>query len=98
MITYNKLVRDKIPELITQKWEPCERHIANDKEYRKALIQKLQEEVNEFLEDNTEEELWDILEVIYAIDKYKWRNVENARKQKKEKKWWFDKKIILERS
>jgi predicted house-cleaning noncanonical NTP pyrophosphatase (MazG superfamily) len=96
---YNKLIRDKIPEIIKSKGTVPITHIASDEEYQQKLKAKLQEEVDEFLEDNNEEELADILEVIYALcDLYKIDKdkLEQLRKDKAEKRGGFKDKIILD--
>ncbi len=98
---YNKLVRDKIPEIINSKGAVPVTHIASDDEYHQKLKAKLQEEVTEFLKDSNEEELADILEVIYAlcdlynIDK---NELENTRKNKADQRGGFKKRIILDRT
>ena len=66
-IIYNKLVRDKIPETIIAKGQTPIYRVLDDDEYLIALNQKLQEEVAEYLESNSTEELCDISEVISAI-------------------------------
>ena len=64
---YNKLVRDKIPDIIRKEGrEPVTRTL-NDEEFIAALDAKLQEEVAEYLEDPSMEEIADILEVLEAI-------------------------------
>lgn len=96
---YNKLVRDKIPEIIKQKNKIPVIHIAGDDEYLEKLKEKLQEEVSEFLKKNSEEELADILEVIDSICEFKNINkekLESIRKNKSKEKGKFKKKIILE--
>jgi len=98
---YNKLVRDKIPEIIKSKGGVAITHIANDAEYWQKLKEKLQEEVGEFIEAENIEEMADILEVIDAIFNYK-KFDEQELKRVKEKKvnerGGFDDKIILEES
>ncbi len=101
MRTYNKLVRDKIPEIITGKGEKPITKTLNDKEYLDELNKKLQEEVEEYLDDNNVEELADVVEVIYGILDSK--NVsldefENIRKGKVEKRGAFSKRIFLEKA
>ena len=64
---YNKLVRDKIPEIIAQQGESANIRILNGKEYTVALEQKLDEETAEFHKEKNLEELADILEVVYAL-------------------------------
>lgn len=96
---YNKLVRDKIPEIIKNKGKIPVTHLAGDEEYWNKLKEKLSEEVNEFLEESNEEELADVLEVIYAICEHKNFNeeeIEKMRLKKKEGRGGFSKKIILD--
>lgn len=65
-MVYNKLVRDKIPQIIKEQGEvPCVR-VLSDGEYTCALDQKLKEETDEFLQEKNLEELADILEVLFA--------------------------------
>jgi len=95
---YNKLVRDKIPDLIKQKGSTPVIKIASDEEYLGKLIEKFKEESDEFLKEFSEEELADLLEVIYAICDFKKINRENLeilRKEKSEKRGSFKNKIIL---
>ncbi len=98
--TYNKLVRDKIPENINRgEGRKCKYRILNDEEYLKELNKKVLEEANEFIEENSIEELGDLTEVIKAIMKlkgYKMEEVEKAMKSKAERKGAFNDKIYLE--
>lgn len=100
---YNKLIRDKIPEIIKGDGKVPITHIADDKEYWKKLKEKLKEEVDEFLVGGNEkelEELADILEVIFAIynfKKFDKDELELFRKKKLEQRGGFKKKIILDR-
>lgn len=66
-MTYNKLVRDRIPEIIRAQGESPSIRILSQQEYRVQLERKLDEEVSEFHNDRNLEELADILEVIYAL-------------------------------
>lgn len=96
---YNKLVRDKIPEIIKQTGLIPVTHIASPKEYEIKLREKLQEEVNEFLKDSSTNELADILEVVYALSNLYQTNeyqLEAIRKEKANQKGIFIEKIILD--
>ena len=64
---YNKLVRDMIPDIIRKEGGIPVIHMADDAEYWEKLKAKLRGETEEFLQESTEEELADILEVIEAI-------------------------------
>lgn len=96
---YNKLVRDKIPENIDKmEGRKSNYKILEDKEYIEELDKKLFEEAHEFIEEHSVEELADLIEVIYTIMKINnisIKDVENARKIKKDKKGGFNNKIYL---
>lgn len=66
-MVYNKLVRDKIPELIRKQGEIPNVRVLDREEYTRCLDRKLDEEVAEFHRDRNLEELADILEVVYAL-------------------------------
>ena len=68
-MVYNKLVRDKIPEIIEKQGQKPTIRIMEEEEYIQALEQKLDEEVGEFHRDKNTEELADILEVVFALAK-----------------------------
>lgn len=98
---YNKLVRDRIPEIIKQKGKVPITHIANSREYEEKLNEKLKEELEEFLKTNDKEELADIVEVINAICDFKSigkEELEDIRKKKAKERGRFKNRIILEES
>ena len=98
--TYNKLVRDKIPENIdSEPGRKSKYKILDDKEYLIELNKKILEEANEFIEENSIEELGDLMEVINAIMKlkgYKMEDVYKVMKEKADKKGTFNNRIYLE--
>ena len=100
MKTYNKLVRDKIPDIILKDHQLPSTRILGDDEYIKELNKKLMEEVNEYLEDENIEEMVDILEVIRAILEAKnvtYDEIEEKRIKKAKKRGAFKEKIFLEK-
>lgn len=98
--TYNKLVRDKIPENIDSEiGRKCKYRILNDTEYLQELNRKVLEEANEFIEENSIEELGDLMEVLNAIMTLKGYNMEDIKKVMKAKEYQkgaFKNKIFLE--
>lgn len=99
MKIYNKLVRDKIPEIIVNDdGKKCETRIMDDDEYLRSLNAKLQEELKEYLESGEVEELADLEEVLRAIldvKKVSYNDFENIRIKKVEDRGAFKKKIFL---
>jgi len=67
MKEYNKLIRDKIPEIITSAGKDFSIRTASETDVLSFLTNKLDEEVLEFKEDNSAEELADILEVVFGL-------------------------------
>ncbi len=98
---YNKLVRDNIPDLLSSKRIEYLIHTATNEEYWLKLKEKLLEEVYEFNNSESSEELADVLEVIEAIISYKNINkveIEKIKNKKAEERGKFEKRIILEES
>ena len=98
---YNKLVRDKIPEILDKKGVKYKIHIANKKEYWQKLKEKLLEEIKEFSKSESIEEFADILEVLDAVRDYKKFDkikLETIKKKKAKDRGDFKKRIILEES
>ncbi|MFP4687816.1 MAG: phosphoribosyl-ATP pyrophosphohydrolase [bacterium] len=96
--SYNKLVRDRIPGIIEQAGKEYEIEELDDSEYGKYLQRKLTEEMKEYLNSGKVEELADILEVIRAIltrEGMTFEELEEMRRQKKEKRGAFQNKILL---
>lgn len=100
---YNKLVRDRIPELIEKSGRIANYRVLTKDEYKQALKDKLVEEVNEFLaaqtKDEMREEVADIKEVITAISKtfnLKGRGTNSIKYTKSIEKGVFDKRYFLE--
>jgi len=95
---YNKLVRDKIPEIIEASGKICETEILSDEEYLKMLDMKLDEELAEYHQEQNIEELADLLEVLYATTKAKGYSIEeldHVRVEKQKARGGFDKKVLL---
>lgn len=97
-ITYNKLVRDKIPAIIEAGGGQCRTAILSDDEYLAMLDAKLDEELAEYHRDQNIEELADLMEVIRAAAAargYTVEELEAIRAEKAEKRGGFERKILL---
>ena len=99
MASYKKLVRDYIPDIIKNNGEEPIIRILDNNEFEKELNTKLLEEVYEYLESGSIEELADIEEVIIGILESKntsREELEIIRQEKVEKRGTFKSKIYLE--
>lgn len=97
-IIFNKLVRDKIPEIIANSGSKCTFEILSDEEYITMLDKKLDEELAEYHKDKDIEELADLLEVIYACAQargYSLDDLEKFRINKATERGTFKNKILL---
>lgn len=95
---YNKLVRDKIPEIIEADGRKCKTEILSEEAYLKMVDAKLDEELAEYHKDQNIEELADLLEVIYAAAQargYSVEELECVRVAKVEKRGAFQRRILL---
>ena len=95
---YSKLVRDRIPEIIESDGRTCVTEILPDERYLEMLDAKLNEELAEYQESKSLEELADLLEVIQAVITargWTWEQLEQARQEKAVRRGGFEKKILL---
>lgn len=98
IINYNKLVRDRIPEIIESSGKTCTTEILSPEKYLRMLDAKLDEELAEYHEDQSIEELADLLEVIHAAAVargYTLEDLEQIRAEKAAKRGGFEKRILL---
>ena len=96
--TYNKLVRDRIPEIIEASGKRCQVRELDEKEYLRMIDAKLDEELAEYHKDQNLEELADLLEVIYAAAVargYSIEQLEKERATKAKKRGAFEKRLLL---
>ena len=96
---YDKLVRDRIPEIMGRDGKKAITHTATPEEYDRRLREKLKEEATEFYAAGREEELADVLEVVYAICEVKGTpiaKIEQMRKKKAEERGSFSKRLVLD--
>lgn len=94
----NKLVRDLIPNIIRNKSQEPVGYIADAEEYKNRLIDKLLEEVTEFREAKSIEELADVLEVIdsiYEAFQFKKGEVQKVKENKNAERGGFSNRYIL---
>lgn len=103
MKVYNKLVRDKIPEIILKQGKTVAFHALEGNKLKKALEEKLIEETQELINAQTEEEIIeeivDVTEVLYALQEaygISYSKVADAFHEKNREKGGFKKGYFLE--
>ena len=95
---HNKLVRDRIPEIIEASGRTCITEVLPNDAYIQALDAKLNEELAEYQQSKSLEELADLLEVMGAVVKargYTWDDLTRVRKEKRAQRGAFDQRIFL---
>ena len=100
-MVYNKLVRDKIPQIIAASGKKCVTEVLQEDAYLQQLDEKLGEELAEYQESKSLEELADLLEVMAAVMKargYTWEELERIRARKREKRGGFDERFLFKES
>lgn len=101
---FNKLVRDKIPEIIEANGEIAKCRILDKQEFKAELEKKLFEEYNEVLEsagNERVEELADMLEILKTLAEVEGSNLEQViqvAEEKAKKRGAFEKRIFLEKT
>lgn len=101
MKVYDKLVRDKIPEIIKSSGNKCETQVVHDEVALEYLYKKLNEEVSELLEDKNLDEIVDVMEVLFAIaSKYGYSedDVLSKRNEKRINRGGFEDNLILKKT
>ena len=100
---YNKLVRNKIPDIIVSNGGKPSIRILTDEEYRVELVNKLKEEYKEVENATNKEEILeecaDVMQVLEDIVKLNGGTLEEIikiKKKKEEKRGGFDSKVFLE--
>jgi len=101
--TYNKLIRDKIPEIIKKDNAVPKVSELDDNQFKVALKEKLVEEAKELLEAKTDKEilneLSDVLQLLESIALNNNIAIAEVKKQKEKKeveRGGFEKKLFLE--
>ena len=96
---YDKLVRDRIPDIIRESGKEPVCRTATQEEALDYLARKLGEEAAEYLESRDAEELADVLEVVFAIAAEKGitpEKLEEIRARKARERGGFSGRIVLE--
>ena len=95
---YHKLVRDRIPEIIEKQGKTCVTEVLSQDAYIQMVDEKLNEELAEYQESKSLEELADLLEVMEAAVNargYTWEELLKVRDEKRQKRGGFQNRILL---
>ena len=84
--TYNKLVRDRIPEIIAPDGKTCTVEVLSDSRCLQILDAKLTEELADLLE---------VLRAVVRARGWTWEELEQARREKAAQRGGFEKKLLL---
>lgn len=99
--TYNKLVRDKIPDIIEASGNQCEIATLCDRDYQEALRQKLMEEAREVATASPSElikelaDLYEVLDALITTTGISEEMILTEQRIRREERGGFQKKILL---
>jgi predicted house-cleaning noncanonical NTP pyrophosphatase (MazG superfamily) len=101
---YNKLIRDRIPEIIIADGGKPDVRVLDETAFKTALRKKMLEEAHELSDAKTRDELLnelsDVLQLIESIaqaEQISMADVENAKEHKKQERGGFDQRLFLEK-
>ena len=98
MIQYNKAIRDKIPEIIRESGSKCNIKTLSEKEFLEKMEKKLDEEVAEYHQSKSVEEIADIIEVLERVAALRGTSVKELmriKEEKAQKRGKFEKNLFL---
>lgn len=93
-----KAVRDNIPDIIVKDNQSPVYEIVSEDYWRHLLTVKLKEEAGEYAKSGEDEELADILEIVYALAELNCTSkaeLEMIRKKKRRERGGFEKRFYL---
>jgi predicted house-cleaning noncanonical NTP pyrophosphatase (MazG superfamily) len=104
MKQHNKLVRDRILEIIKKDGVEYKSRILEDAEFKQELLKKMVEEAQEVLAagNDTKElvkeiaDVWEVMEHIIKTFELDHAEIQNTKQARHESRGGFDKKIYLE--
>ncbi len=100
MKRYDKLVRDRIPEIIMREGSKPSFHRVHGEALKKYARAKILEEAKEYEKSSDIEELSDLLEAIYfccKLEKISWDEMTAKIQKKRAERGGFEGGIILEK-
>jgi predicted house-cleaning noncanonical NTP pyrophosphatase (MazG superfamily) len=95
---YNKAIRDKIPEIIESSGASCIVEVLDDEKFVDKLVIKLDEEIEEYKENKSIEEMCDLIEIAYRIAEIEGvsnKELEEMIKKKNIERGKFEKNLFL---
>jgi predicted house-cleaning noncanonical NTP pyrophosphatase (MazG superfamily) len=101
VIEYRKLIRDKVPDILEAEGVKATYHKADHDEFEIELLEKLREEVIEFKNAKSIDELVDLLETLdTVIAFYEWKqeDIITLKNEKRAEKGGYSKQLILDKT
>ena len=101
-VTYNKLVRDRIPELIEADGHHAVTRILDHRSYQAALLAKLGEEAREAQSASADElpnelaDVWEVLQALLSTLPMMWQELQALAASKRDERGGFKERIFLE--